>query len=72
MKGLIVISCLECRFLTDIQAISINPNGITSVAKCKLFNLQILNLHVDDCTGKMLKEQTNERHTTNTEPILPS
>ena len=58
-----MISCLECRFLTDIQAVSINPNGITSVAKCQLFSIQILNLHVDDCTGKMLKEQTDETHT---------
>lgn len=58
-----MISCLECRFLTDIQAVSANPHGITSVAKCQLFNLQILNLHVDDCTGKMLKEPINETYT---------
>ena len=63
MKGLIVVSCLDCRFLADIQAVSANPNGITSVAKCQLFKIQILNLHVDDCTGKMLKEQQNETQT---------
>lgn len=64
MKGLIVISCIECKFLSNIQAVAINPNGITSVAKCNLFNLQILNLHVDECTGKMPKEQSNETQST--------
>lgn len=59
-----MISCIECRFLSDIQAVAINPNGITSVAKCKLFPIQILNLHVDECTGKMPKEQSNETQST--------
>ena len=58
-----MISCIECKFLSNIQPVQFNPNGVTSVANCNLFNLQILNLHVDDCTGKMLKEQTNETHT---------
>lgn len=67
-----MIDCSTCRFLSDIQPVSFNPQGITSVAKCSLFGLQILNLCVDECTGKMppLKDTSNDSDATDLE--LPS
>lgn len=46
-------NCKDCKFLKDIQLVQENRNGITSVASCTLFNVQIINLHVDTCTGKI-------------------
>ena len=57
-----MIDCTTCRFLSNIQPIQFHPHGITSVAVCLLFNIQINNLCVDECTGKMpiIKETPNE------------
>ena len=67
-----MIDCSPCRFIHDIQPTSFNQQGITSVAKCSLFGIQILNLCADECTGKMppIKDTSNDSDATDTE--LPS
>lgn len=50
------MNCQNCRFYYDEQRVPPNVNRITCVAKCSLFNIQILNGYVDECTGKMRKD----------------
>ena len=50
------MNCQNCRFYCDEQSVPPNANRITLVAKCSLFNIQVLNGYVDECTGKMRKD----------------